>query len=183
MKNVIIALLLCLPMFAQTAATKPAVKPQTQCTTALKATSQAVDSLSAEVAALRAERDKLKADNDQLALDNKSLLAINDDLGKKNENLRNGTVALLTENTKQLQNLAASNAALTDKYNELLQQANGVINTQNARLARQQQVANALALYSLMPKPQPYILPPVTQPVNLNCTTTAIGTTAYTNCH
>ncbi|HEY3768920.1 MAG TPA: hypothetical protein VGN44_09615 [Candidatus Angelobacter sp.] len=78
--------------------------------------------------------------------------------------------------------------SLVDRYNATLQQANSLINNQNARLARQQQIYNALAIYSAMPRSQPYVLPqpPVfTAPANTNisCTSSTLGSQTYTNCH
>lgn len=75
--------------------------------------------------------------------------------------------------------------SLVDRYNSTLQQANSIINSQNARLAHQQQISNALAIYSMMPKPQPYVLPPppVFQSTNINCTSNSIGNYTYTNCY
>jgi hypothetical protein len=78
--------------------------------------------------------------------------------------------------------------SLVERYNSTLQEANSLINNQNARLARQQQIYNALAIYSAMPKSQPYVLPPppvfAAQPsTNINCTSNKIGDQTYTNCH
>jgi hypothetical protein len=75
--------------------------------------------------------------------------------------------------------------SLVDRYNSTLQQANNIINAQNARLARQQQINNALAIFSAMPKSQPYQLPPppVFNSKAINCTSNQMGTTTYTNCN
>jgi hypothetical protein len=58
----------------------------------------------------------------------------------------------------------ADNNAMSDRYNALLLQANNLVEQQNARLARQQRVNNALAVYNAMPKYQP------PQTVNVNVT-------------
>lgn len=156
MKVMLLSLVLASSAICQTS--KPA--PVNACQTALKATAQAVDSLSADLTAARAENERLRAVNaelqastERLKVDNRSFEAINTDLAKKNETLKTSAVALLESDSKQY-------AELVEKYNDLLQRANSVINTQNARLARQQQVNNALAIYGALPK-QP-------QTVNVN---------------
>ena len=164
---------------------KPPAKQENQCSTALKATSQAVDALSADIAASRAENERLRKENQELA----ARAAESD---KKLADLRDAALKVYNESVQVNQAFKKTvddNAALTDKYNDLLGRANSIINSQNARLARQQQVYNALTMYSMLPKSQPYVLPqPIVPqsappPVNLNCTTTNVGGTAYTNCH
>lgn len=58
---------------------------------------------------------------------------------------------------EEYKKLSAAHDSLVSQYNNLLSQANTLLQTANARLARQQQIYNALAIYSLMPKYQPPI--------------------------
>lgn len=182
MKNVLITLLLAASCFAQTTTKKPAAKPQSECSIALKATAQASDSMSAQLADARAEIERLKKENQEIS--------------KKSVDLRDAAMQVYNESVQIQQafkHAVDENVALTEKYNRLLddakeqlQRANAEMASMNSQYAKQQRFANALAIYSLMPKPQPYVLPqPVAPPppVNLQCTTSSIGNTAYTNCH
>jgi chromosome segregation ATPase len=94
--------------------------------------------------------------------------------------------AQAVELQKEYQKLSAAHDTLISRYNELLAQANTLLATANANLARQQRINNALAIYSMMPKYQPVQLPPppVFAPaLQINCTSTTMGTTVYTDCH
>jgi hypothetical protein len=68
------------------------------------------------------------------------------------------TVALKAEYDKTVANYNA----LSDKYNNVVMQANNSIVEANNRLARQQRIANAFALYNAMPRYNP------PQTINLN---------------
>jgi hypothetical protein len=80
-------------------------------------------------------------------------------------------------------------ATAVDKYNNLLADYKDYVQRVGIQLAQANQanrVGNALAIYSLMPKAQPYVLPPVQtfQPSqNLNCVSNRVGDQTYTSCH
>lgn len=186
MKNAIIALVLTASCFAQTAQpTKPVACKESKDAAKLKEYMAAdLDRERTKTADLEkrlAESDNAKIEAQAKLAAAETVLAEMRDAGTK---LVVYTTALETEYKKNLANYSA----LTDKYNSTLQDANNIINNQNARLARQQRVNNALALYSAMPKAQPYVLPPppvFTAPANtsINCTSTKSGDQTYTNCH
>lgn len=90
----------------------------------------------------------------------------------------NYTEALQTEYKKTID----AHNALVEKYNSMLSQANNIISQQNARLAKQQRINNALAIYSLMPRYTP-IQPPPLPKTSINCISNSLGSTTYTNCN
>ena len=84
----------------------------------------------------------------------------NPELGKKFSTMFGDLAKFYTqavELQKEYQKLSAAHDSLVSQYNNLLTQANTLLETANARLARQQQINNAMAIYSLMPKYQPPI--------------------------
>lgn len=181
MKNVLFALILIVSCLAQTATKKPAAKPQSECSIALKATSQAADSMSAQLANSRSEVERLKKENQELS--------------KKYADLHDAALQVYNESvqTQQAYKKAVDeNFAVTTKYNNLLieakmelRRANDMLAAANSQYAQQQGFSKALAIYALMPKPQPYVIPDPVLPTrfNINCTSNSLGTTTYTNCH
>ena len=93
--------------------------------------------------------------------------------------------------TKELNSLASDYELLVGKYNRLaaLQSAPTYVPAAPpptpARPDKSDLLMKYLMLRSLMPQPQPYQLPMPVAPRNnnINCTTRAIGNTAYTDCH
>lgn len=158
MKNAIIALLFAASCFAQTK--KPAVKPQSECSIALKATAQASDSLASQLADARAEVERLKKENQEIT--------------KKSAELHDAATQVYNESVQLQQaykKAVDENFQVTTKYNNLLieakmelRRAQDMLASANAQNADRQRFANALALYSLMPKYQP------PQTINLNVT-------------
>ena len=77
---------------------------------------------------------------------------------------------------------------LIEKYNALLEiaeQLNRQLTESYAQLGRQQQVNNALAIYSLMPKYQRVQLPPplIFNNPSFHCTSRQMGTSTYIDCN
>jgi len=121
------------------------------------------------------ERDKLREANANLAKRLEQVDALNIKIVAFNQTIIDGHGKLMSDY-----------AALVTKYNSLLGQANAAIYEANSRLemARQQRIANALTMYSLMPKYTPLPMPP--PPVlnrTINCTSNTLGTMTYTNCN
>jgi chromosome segregation ATPase len=167
---------------AQTATKKPTAKPQSECAIALKATSQAVDSMSADLAAARVENERLRKENQELT-------ARAAEADKKFVDLRDAALPVYNYAVKLDGMVKQANSdvqTMADKYNNLLMQANNLVEQQNARLARQQRINNALAVYGAM-QIHPYVLPPppvfVNPQANIQCTSSNMGNTTYTNCH
>lgn len=146
-----------------------------------------LDKLESSLQATVKSRDDLQADNERLKAANKELSDSNIALAAKYEELRKSAFEAL-----QFGKLAAgeyekantTNGELINKYNTLLNQANSIISQQNAHLAQQARISNALAIYGMMPRATytPLQMPPTPSP-NINCTSSNIGTTTYTNCH
>ena len=94
----------------------------------------------------------------QLEARNKELETKNAELTQKDEAIKKAATELL-ENDKIVYPAAAKLVddyhGLVKKYNDLLATAQGLQSQLNAATYRQQRVANALALYSLMPKYTP----------------------------
>lgn len=144
--------------------------------------------MSAELVAARAENERLKKEN--LELTAKAAEA-----DKKFVDLREAAIPVYNYALQlqgALKQATADNDALTNKYNYLLAdakeqmtRANDALVRMNAQYAKQQRFANALALYNAMPKYPPYVLPQPVAPqnLNINCTSSNIGSTTYTNCH
>lgn len=170
-------LVFAISLAAQTATKKPAPKPESECTTAIKATAQVIDSLAAELA-------KERTANEQLKISNKTLADANAELAKKNENIKTAAVGMLDKNSKDYAALVADNAALAERYNSLRDRANQTIDELNNRLASRQRAYNALAIYAAMPKYQAPVLQAPPAPVNmqLNCTSIKMGDTTRTTC-
>jgi len=137
--------------------------------------------MASELANVRAENEKLKKEAAETA--------------KKSTDLRDAAMQVYNESVQigqAYKKAVDENAALTEKYNNLLieakmelRRADDKLASANAQYASQQRFANALAIYSLMPKPQPYMLPLPAPPqnLNINCTSNSLGNTTYTNCH
>lgn len=97
--------------------------------------------------------ETLKTANDNLRAEVKTLSDSNADMRDKYEKLHAAGMQVLQFNQQLITeygNLSAKHNDLVDRYNNLLQQANNAIQTANARLAAQNRIANALAIYGAM---------------------------------
>jgi hypothetical protein len=109
----------------------------------------------------------MTAQRDNLLKSNKELEAKNAEAVKKYDELKAAAISVYNYAVSldvAYKTAVEANTNLTDKYNALLQQANAAIQTANARLAKQQRINNALAMYGMMPKYNP------PQTLNVNVT-------------
>jgi len=213
MKTAIIALLFTASCFAQTAQPKPAPQCTTviKCKAIIKAQEDEKALALEQVETAKVAIDDLNKRNAELKKKYDDAIAVLDTLATQIKgqhlNLEQQKALAGVEAGKALDlgtslekdidvvfkyavKLQDDNTALTNKYNylladakEQLQRANAEMASMNAQYAKQQRFANALAVYALMPKPQPYIIPPPPQSLNINCTSNSLGSTTYTNCH
>lgn len=190
MKIVIVVFLLSLTALCQTKATvKPAAHKPT--------TAERLDKLESSLQQTVQSRDDLKAENERLKAANKELSDSNIALSAKYEELRKSAFEVLQFGTRAANEYEKANAINGDivaKYNNLLSRANDVINAQNARLAQQARVSNALAIYSMMPRytpvqlAPPLLFTPAPQaPLKLSpevvCRSVAVGNEIRTECN
>jgi uncharacterized protein YukE len=156
-------------------------KPAPSCKAQLQDSAAYIEMLRQQVADLRVENESVKkelADTKQKS----------DAEAQKGEQIRSAAADVLKFNQQlftEFQKVTTQRDDAVTRYNQLLSRANNALADVNARLSRQNQIANAFAIYSMMPKytPPPLQMPSIPQSLNMNCTTSTIGTTSYTNCH
>jgi hypothetical protein len=154
-RKIVLILLLCSAALAQT--TKPAAKPKLAAVcTESKDSADLKSMLTADLERERARTAELEKKLADAEFSKNALLSVNKEQAQEIAKLQ-----ALAVNADKLNSRVSE---LTDQYNQLLYNANAIINTQNQRLARQQRIANALAVYSAMPKYTYTPLPPPQAP-------------------
>jgi len=131
----------------QTTAPKPTPshsKALAACEKKLANSGQTNDALYDSWKAALEERDRLRTENDELK--------------KKDAELRAAALDVLGYTSRldaEYRRMLTDYNHLIDHYNSALREANSAIQEANSRLAYQQRVNNALAIYQLMPRYQP----------------------------
>jgi chromosome segregation ATPase len=155
-----VVLLFAVPVLAQNqpCATLRACRAEVQrLATSLQAQSDRVARLEEDNHTLLSQ---LKQQDEQIQAANKA----RDEAVTRFNGFRDAVAVVLNQGNQLIESLLTANKDMTDKYNSLLQRANAALNDANSRLARQNRISNALAMYSLMPKYSP------PQTLNLNVT-------------